>query len=62
MKNMDKRLDPELFKRIHRSTIVNVTKVRELRPTNGGKYQITLESGEELQVSRKYRDVLAKFL
>lgn len=62
MKNMEKRLDPELFQRVHRSTIVNISKVTELQPTNGGKYQITLESGAKLQVSRNYRDVLAKFL
>lgn len=62
MKNMEKRLNPELFQRVHRSTIINISKVKELQPTSGGKYQITLESGAELQVSRNYRDVLAKFL
>lgn len=62
MKNMEKRLNPELFQRVHRSTIINIGKVKELQPTSGGKYQITLESGAELQVSRNYRDVLAKFL
>ncbi len=62
MKNMEKRLDPELFQRVHRSTIINISKVTELQPTSGGKYSITLESGAELQVSRNYRDVLAKFL
>ncbi len=62
MKNMEKRLNPELFQRVHRSTIVNISKVKELQPTSGGKYQITLESGADLQVSRNYRNVLAKFL
>lgn len=62
MKNMEKRLDPEIFQRVHRSTIVNLSRVTELQPTSGGKYQITLESGAKLQVSRNYRDVLAKFL
>ena len=62
MKNMEKRLNPELFQRVHRSTIINISKVKELQPCSGGKYQITLESGAELQVSRNYRDVLAKFL
>lgn len=62
MKNMEKRLNPEMFQRVHRSTIINISKVQELQPTSGGKYQITLESGAELQVSRNYRDVLAKFL
>jgi len=62
MKNLEKRLDPELFQRVHRSTIINVSKVKELQPTSGGKYQITLEGGAELQVSRNYRDVVARFL
>ena len=62
MKNMEKRLDPEIFQRVHRSTIINISKVKELQPTKGGKYQITLESGAQLQVSRNYRDVLARFL
>ncbi|WP_204602343.1 LytR/AlgR family response regulator transcription factor [Paremcibacter congregatus] len=62
MKNMEKRLDPEIFQRVHRSTIININKVKELQPTTGGKYQITLESGADLQVSRNYRDVLGRFL
>ncbi|MBL4803146.1 MAG: response regulator transcription factor [Emcibacter sp.] len=62
MKNMEKRLNPALFQRVHRSTIVNISRVVELQPTNGGKYQITLKSGAKLQVSRNYRDILAKFL
>lgn len=62
MKNMEKRLNPELFQRVHRSTIVNVSKVTALQPASGGKYLITLESGAELQVSRNYREVLGRFL
>jgi len=62
MKNMEKRLDPELFQRVHRSTIINISKVAALEPTSGGKYQITMESGAELDVSRNYRNVLARFL
>lgn len=62
MKNMAKRLDPATFQRVHRSTIVNISKVTELQPTSGGKYQLTLESGARLQVSRNYRDILARFL
>jgi len=62
MKNMEKRLNPELFQRVHRSTIINISKVTKLRSTNGGKYRITLESGAELPVSRNYRTILARFL
>ncbi len=62
MKNMTKRLDPEIFQRVHRSTIINISQVISLEPMNGGKYQITLESGVKLPVSRNYRSVIARFL
>lgn len=62
MKNMEKRLNPELFQRVHRSTIVNISKIKELKPVSGGKYRLILEGGSELFVSRNYRDILAKFL
>lgn len=62
MKNMDKRLDPEIFKRIHRSTIVNTNMVEKLQPTTGGKYLLTLKNGSEVQASRNYREALAQFL
>ncbi|MBT5072542.1 MAG: response regulator transcription factor [Kordiimonadaceae bacterium] len=62
MKNMDKRLDPEIFKRIHRSTIVNTNMVEKLQPTTGGKYLLTLKNGSEVQASRNYREALTRFL
>ena len=62
MKNMEKRLDPEHFQRVHRSTIVNLANVTEVHNATGGKYKLILKSAAELQVSRNYRDVLAKFL
>lgn len=62
MKNMEKRLDPEIFQRVHRSTIINTGMVSALTPSSGGKYTLTLKSGNELQVSRNYREVLARFL
>jgi two-component system LytT family response regulator len=52
------RLDPALFARIHRSTIVNLDRVKEMRPWFAGDYIIVLESGEELKLSRNYRDAL----
>ena len=62
MKNMDKRLDPEVFKRIHRSTIVNTNMIEKLYPSNGGKYVLVLNNGSEVQVSRNYREALTQFL
>jgi two-component system, LytTR family, response regulator len=62
MKNMEKRLDPEIFKRVHRSTIVNINLINKIYPTSSGKYMLTLSNGSELHVSRNYRDVLSKFV
>lgn len=52
-------LDPARFIRIHRSTIVNLACVRELRPLGDGDYEATVEGGKRLTVSRSYRDALA---
>jgi len=62
MKTMEKRLDPKIFQRIHRSTIVNLDKVREVKPHSNGECFLTLQSGTELKVSRSYKDVVGRFL
>lgn len=49
------RLNPNLFIRIHRSTIVNVRKIKELIPVNSGEYVVILKTGKELSCSRGYR-------
>ena len=49
------RLNPNLFIRIHRSTIVNVRKIKELIPVNSGEYIVILKTGKELSCSRGYR-------
>ncbi len=62
MKVMEKRLDPKVFQRIHRSTIVNLDKVKEVRPHSNGECFLTLEGGTELKVSRSYKSVVGRFL
>lgn len=52
------RLDPSRFVRIHRSTIVNVQRIKELHPCNNGEYMVILRSGKELSCSRGYRSRL----
>jgi two-component system, LytTR family, response regulator len=49
------RLDPTRFVRIHRSTIVNMDRVREMVPWFGGDHVMILEDGTELKVSRGFR-------
>lgn len=53
--NMVAKLAPERFRRIHRSTIVNVDRIRELHSWFHGDLRLKLEDGQELTVSRRYR-------
>jgi len=62
MKTMQKRLDPKIFQRVHRSTIVNLDKVQEVRPHSNGECFLALTCGMELKVSRSYKDVVGRFL
>jgi two-component system LytT family response regulator len=56
MTNTEARLDPARFVRIHRSTIVNVARIDELRPHFNGEYIILLKDATELKLSRGYVD------
>ncbi len=62
MCNLEDQLDPSRFPRIHRSTIVNVEKVRELQPFFHGEYVVVLHNGTTLKASRGYRDRLKAHL
>jgi two-component system LytT family response regulator len=55
IKSLEARLDPDRFVRIHRSAIVNVEHVREIRPWYTGEYIVVLAGGQELTLSRGYR-------
>lgn len=55
MAQLEGRLDPGRFVRIHRSAIVNVDRIRELRPTFRGEYVVVLHDGTRLALSRGYR-------
>jgi len=62
MKDLEKRLDPRNFQRVHRSTIVNLSQVKQVRPHTNGECFLVLGSGTEVKVSRSYRDVVARFV
>ncbi len=62
MKDLERRLDPRKFQRVHRSTIVNLNQVRQVKPHTNGECFLVLDSGAEVKVSRSYRDVVARFV
>ena len=58
MAAMEQRLDSSAFVRIHRSTIVNVSRIKELRPYSSREYAVILRDGTRLRLSRRFRDRL----
>lgn len=62
MNEMERKLDPAQFLRIHRSIIVNVKKIRGVQPCNSGEFIVTLVTGKELPSSRGYRENLGSLL
>jgi two-component system LytT family response regulator len=62
MKDLERRLDPRVFQRVHRSWIVNLNNVRQVKPHTNGECFLVLESGADVKVSRSYRDVVARFV
>lgn len=54
--HIEETLDPRIFARIHRSTIVNLNRVREMQQWFSGDYVVILENGARLRLSRHYRD------
>lgn len=55
MARLQEKLDPEMFLRVHRSSIVNLHHVKEVRTEADGEYAVVLLSGEKLAMSRSYR-------
>jgi two-component system LytT family response regulator len=62
MKNMEARLDPNTFVRIHRSAIVNIDRVKELEPWFHGEYIVIMRDGTRLTASRVYSDRLSALI
>ncbi len=62
LNRLETRLDPNTFIRIHRSTIVNLSRVKELKPHFQGEYIVTLTDGTDLKLSRTHRDKLQALL
>ncbi len=58
MSDLEEELDPKLFCRVHRSSIVNLERVQGLKLGEDGEYEVWLDSGTRVRLSRKYRKQL----
>ncbi len=56
--SFERKLDPDAFARIHRSAIVNVSRIAELRPYDNGEYLVLLGDGTRLKLTRSHRHAL----
>lgn len=61
MKKLEEELDPRILQRIHRSTIVNINQVKEMRAHINGEYFLTLNCGHSIKLSRTYKKKLKLF-
>jgi len=60
MSSLESKLPPDMFCRIHRSTIVNVNRIKELHPQSSGDSVVVLEGGVELKLARARRPMLTR--
>jgi two-component system LytT family response regulator len=58
VKELERSLDGNIFKRIHRSTIINLERIQSIHPLSKGDYLVLLTCGERLKVSRNYNDAI----
>ena len=61
MKDLEARLDPNVFQRVHRSTIVNLQRVEKVSSHINGEFHLTLSCGSSLKMSRSYKDKVKHF-
>jgi two-component system LytT family response regulator len=62
MAHIEERLDPEVFLRVHRSSIVNLQYVKEVRSELNGDFTVVLVDGHRLPMSRGYRSRISDLL
>lgn len=60
MNNIEAKLNPDKFLRIHRSSLVNIDRIKELQPLFNGDYIVILQNDAELNLSRNYHDRLQR--
>jgi two-component system LytT family response regulator len=62
MKDLERQLDPSVFQRIHRSTLININRIVKLISHINGEFFVTLSSGARLKMSRTYKDKVRQFI
>jgi len=62
MNSVERSLDARTFARIHRSTIVNIDRIRKVTPRSRGEYVVTMHDGTRLRASRSYSYRLNAFI
>lgn len=62
MKQLEMQLDPDIFQRVHRSTIVNLNRVKQVCSHMNGEYHLILQGGARLKMSRSFKDKVKHFL
>ncbi|HET6617404.1 MAG TPA: LytTR family DNA-binding domain-containing protein [Gemmatimonadota bacterium] len=62
LSGLAEQLDPRRFVRVHRSTIVNIDRVREIQPYFHGAYILVLQDGTQIRLSRSRRHALEEAL
>lgn len=62
MNALEAKLDPEKFVRIHRSTIINVDRVKEMHPLFNGDQTVIMKNGKQLTMTRNYRERLVALI
>lgn len=59
---LESKLNPQQFSRVHRSAVINLAGLKEIRPQFHGEYRLLLQNGAQLTLTRTYRDrFFAKF-
>ena len=61
MKELELKLDPSIFQRVHRSTIVNLRRVEKVSSHINGEFHLTLSCGSSLKMSRSYKEKIKHF-
>lgn len=62
MAHIEERLDPQMFLRVHRSSIVNLQYVKEVRTEPSGDFSVVLITGQKVAMSRSYRSRVSDWL